>query len=67
VHNLRGAALKRGTGGVGCHAHDHDATSVSLVSQTIASVKQAALTTEEKQQILIGNGRRLMEAKGVKI
>jgi hypothetical protein len=27
---------------------------------------QAALTTEEKQQILIGNGRRLLEAKGVK-
>ena len=39
----------------------------SAVAQTIASVKQAALTTEEKQQILFGNGRRLMEAKGVKI
>jgi predicted TIM-barrel fold metal-dependent hydrolase len=44
-----------------------DSGPMSLVSQTIASVKQAALTTEEKQQILSGNGRKLMEAKGVKI
>jgi hypothetical protein len=40
---------------------------MSLVSQTIASVKQAALTAEEKQQILIENGRRLLEATGVKV
>ena len=43
-----------------------DSGPTSLVGQTITSVKQAALTTEEKQQILIGNGRRLLEAKGVK-
>jgi hypothetical protein len=30
-------------------------------------VKQAALTTEEKQQILIENGRRPLEAAGVKV
>jgi predicted TIM-barrel fold metal-dependent hydrolase len=38
----------------------------SLVGATIASVKQAALTTEEKQQILVENGRRLFEARGIK-
>jgi predicted TIM-barrel fold metal-dependent hydrolase len=38
----------------------------SLVAQTIASVRQAALTAEEKQQILVGNGRRLLEARGIK-
>ena len=38
----------------------------SLVGQTIAMVKQAVLTAEEKQQILVGNGRRLLEARGIK-
>jgi hypothetical protein len=39
---------------------------MSLVAQTIAAVKQAALTAEEKQQVLVENGRRLLEARGIK-
>jgi predicted TIM-barrel fold metal-dependent hydrolase len=63
----RGIALAAKVFGADRILFGTDSGPTSLVAQTIASVKQAALTTEEKQQILFGNGRRLMEAKGVKI
>jgi predicted TIM-barrel fold metal-dependent hydrolase len=43
-----------------------DSGPTSLVGATIASVKQAALTAEERQQVLVENGRRLLEEKGIK-
>ncbi|HMJ84591.1 MAG TPA: amidohydrolase family protein, partial [Vicinamibacterales bacterium] len=63
----RGIALAAKVFGADRILFGTDSGPTSLVPQTIASVKQAALTTEEKQQILVGNGRKLMEAKGVKI
>jgi predicted TIM-barrel fold metal-dependent hydrolase len=43
-----------------------DSGPTSSVAPTIESVKQAALTPEDKQLIFVENGRRLFEAKGVK-
>jgi predicted TIM-barrel fold metal-dependent hydrolase len=63
----RGIALAAKVFGADRILFGTDSGPMSLVAQTMAFVKQAALTTEEKQQILSGNGRRLMEAKGVKI
>jgi len=63
----RGIALAAKVFGADRILFGTDSGPTSLVAQTIAFVKQAALTTEEKQQILIGNGRRLLETKGVKV
>jgi ligand-binding sensor domain-containing protein len=43
-----------------------DSGPTSLVAQTIAAIRQAALTAEEKQQVLVDNGRRLLEARGIR-
>ena len=63
----RGIALAAKVFGADRILFGTDSGPTDSIAPTMASVKQAALTTEEKQQILFGNGRRLMEAKGVKI
>jgi predicted TIM-barrel fold metal-dependent hydrolase len=62
----RGIALAAKVFGADRILFGTDSGPTSLVGPTIASVKQAALTAEEKQQILVENGRRLLAAKGVK-
>jgi len=62
----RGIALAAKVFGADRILFGTDSGPTSLVGPTIASVKQAALTAEEKQQILVENGRRLLEAKGIK-
>jgi predicted TIM-barrel fold metal-dependent hydrolase len=62
----RGIALAAKVFGADRILFGTDSGPTALVGQTIASVKQAALTAEEKQQILVDNGRRLLESKGIK-
>jgi predicted TIM-barrel fold metal-dependent hydrolase len=62
----RGIALAAKVFGADRILFGTDSGPTSLVGPTIASVKQAALTAEEKQQILVENGRRLLEARGIK-
>jgi predicted TIM-barrel fold metal-dependent hydrolase len=59
----RGIALAAKVFGADRILFGTDSGPTSLVGPTIASVKQAALTAEEMQQILVENGRRLLEAK----
>jgi predicted TIM-barrel fold metal-dependent hydrolase len=59
----RGIALAAKVFGADRLLFGTDSGPTSLVSQTIASVKQASITAEEKQQILVENGRTLLEAK----
>jgi predicted TIM-barrel fold metal-dependent hydrolase len=62
----RGIALAAKVFGADRILFGTDSGPTSSVAETIASVKQAPLTTEEKQQIFVENGRRLLEARGVK-
>ena len=62
----RGIALAAKVFGADRILFGTDSGPTALVGPTIASVKQAALTADEQQQILVGNGRRLLEAKGIK-
>jgi predicted TIM-barrel fold metal-dependent hydrolase len=62
----RGIALAAKVFGADRILFGTDSGPTSLVGPTIASVKQAALTEVEKQQILVENGRRLLAAKGIK-
>jgi predicted TIM-barrel fold metal-dependent hydrolase len=62
----RGIALAAKVFGADRILFGTDSGPTSLVGPTIASVKQAALTAAEKQQVLVENGRRLLEAKGIK-
>jgi predicted TIM-barrel fold metal-dependent hydrolase len=62
----RGIALAAKVFGVDRILFGTDSGPTSSVAPTIESVKQAALTPEDKQQIFVENGRRLLEAKGVK-
>ena len=59
----RGIALAAKVFGADRILFGTDSGPMSLVDQTIACVKQALITPEEKQQILVENGRRLFEAK----
>jgi predicted TIM-barrel fold metal-dependent hydrolase len=62
----RGIALAAKVFGADRILFGTDSGPTSLVGPTIASVKQAALMAEEKQQILVENGRRLLAARGIK-
>lgn len=62
----RGIALAAKVFGADRILFGTDSGPTASIGPTIASVKQAALTAEEKQQILVENGRRLLEAKGIK-
>ena len=62
----RGIALAAKVFGADRILFGTDSGPTSLVAQTIASVKQTALTVEEKQMVLVENGRRLLEARGIK-
>src|SRR5258708_12216548 len=59
----RGIALAAKVFGADRILFGTDSGPTSLVGQTIASVRQASITAEEKQQILVENGRRLLEGK----
>jgi predicted TIM-barrel fold metal-dependent hydrolase len=61
----RGIALAAKVFGVDRILLGTDSGPVASVVPTIESVKSAALTPDEQQQILVENGRRLLQAKGV--
>jgi predicted TIM-barrel fold metal-dependent hydrolase len=61
----RGIALAAKVFGVDRILLGTDSGPVASVVPTIESVKSAALTPDEKQLILVENGRRLLQAKGV--
>jgi predicted TIM-barrel fold metal-dependent hydrolase len=63
----RGIALAAKVFGIDRILFGTDTGPVASVASTIESVKQAALTMEEKKQIFVENGRRLLEARGVKV
>jgi predicted TIM-barrel fold metal-dependent hydrolase len=63
----RGIALAAKVFGIDRILFGTDSGPVASVVPTIESVKQAALTMEEKNQIFVENGRRLLEARGVKV
>jgi predicted TIM-barrel fold metal-dependent hydrolase len=63
----RGIALAAKVFGIDRILFGTDSGPVASVAPTIESVKQAALTMEEKKQIFVENGRRLLEARGVKV
>src|SRR5262249_34113819 len=61
----RGIALAAKVFGADRILFGTDSGPVATVAPTIASVKQAAITAEERNLILWGNARRLLAAKGV--
>jgi len=61
----RGIALAAKAFGADRILFGTDSGPVATVAPTIASVKQAAISTEEKSLIFWGNARRLLAAKGV--
>lgn len=61
----RGIALAAKVFGVDRILFGTDSGPAPSIAPVIASVKQAALTPEEKHQIFVENGRRLLAAKGV--
>jgi predicted TIM-barrel fold metal-dependent hydrolase len=63
----RGIALAAKVFGIDRILFGTDSGPGASVIPTIESVKQAALTTDEKNQIFVENGRRLLEARGVKV
>ena len=63
----RGIAMAAKVFGIDRILFGTDSGPVASVAPTIASVKQAALTTEEKKQIFVDNGRGLLETRGVKV
>jgi predicted TIM-barrel fold metal-dependent hydrolase len=63
----RGIALAAKVFGIDRILFGTDSGPVASVTSTIESVQQAALTLDEKKQIFVENGRRLLEAKGVKV
>jgi predicted TIM-barrel fold metal-dependent hydrolase len=62
----RGIALAAKVFGVDRILFGTDSGPTSSVAPTIESVKKAALTPEEKEQIFVENGRRLLAGQGVK-
>ena len=61
----RGIALAAKVFGADRILFGTDSGPVAHIAPTIASVKQADLTADEKSMILSGNARRLLAAKGV--
>jgi len=63
----RGIALAAKVFGIDRILFGTDTGPVASVASTIASVQQAALTLDEQKQIFVGNGRRLLESRGVRV
>jgi predicted TIM-barrel fold metal-dependent hydrolase len=63
----RGIALAAKVFGIDRILFGTDSGPTASVGPTVDSVKQAALTMDEKKQIFVENGRRLLEAKGVRV
>ena len=63
----RGIALAAKVFGADRILFGTDTGPIASVGPTIESVKQAALTPDEKKQIFVENGRRLLEARGVRV
>jgi len=63
----RGIALAAKVFGIDRILFGTDSGPIASVAPTIESVQQAALTTDEKKQIFVENGRRLLEAREVKV
>jgi predicted TIM-barrel fold metal-dependent hydrolase len=63
----RGIALAAKVFGIDRILFGTDSGPGASVIPTIESVKQAALTPDEKNRIFVENGRRLLEARGVKV
>ena len=63
----RGIALAATVFGIDRILFGTDSGPVASVTPTIESVKRTALTLEEKNQIFVENGRRLLEAREGKV